>query len=164
MMALGIHCVDELRFMLGQEVTELSAITDGQNSSRPLENLATLCLRFSGGTIGTVSCGFRMPNFQNSVALYGSDGKIIFSEAYPPHVLQGGMEVSSETVNAAKTYSRDELILMQHQIEGFNQAIQHGHEPAATGMDGLKAVQVIEAMIKSASTGTTVKLESLDSQ
>ena len=46
------------------------------------------------------------------------------------------------------------------QIEGFSRAVQQGHEPAANGKDGLKAVQVIEAMIKSATTGTTVKLES----
>ncbi|MBT97659.1 MAG: hypothetical protein CL902_03415 [Dehalococcoidia bacterium] len=162
MMALGIHCVDELRFMLGQEVTELAAITDGQNSSRPLENLATLCLRFSGGTIGTVTCGFRMPNFENSVCLTGSDGKIVFNDAYPPHTLQGSMEVSSEAVNTSVPYSRDGLILMQRQIEGFNQAIQHGTEPAANGRDGLIAIQIIEAMIESASTGTTVKLQPPD--
>ncbi len=42
MMALGLHCVDELRFMLRQEVTEIAAITDRQNDPQPLENLATL--------------------------------------------------------------------------------------------------------------------------
>ena len=162
MMALGIHCVDELRFMLGQEVTEIAAITDGQTSSQSLENLATLSLRFSGSTIGTVSCGFRMPGFENSVSIYGSDGKIIFNEAYPPHTLQGSMEISSQTVNNTTSYERDGLILMQQQIEGFNQVIQHGHQPAATARDGLKAVQVIEAMIKSAATGITVKLEPLN--
>ena len=162
MMALGIHCVDELQFLLSQEVTELTAVTDGQTSGRPLENLATLCLRFSHGTIGMVACGFRMPEFENTLSLYGSDGKIIFTDAYPPHTLQGSMEVSSATVNTSTAYPRDGLILLQRQIEGFNRAIQGETEPAATGLDGLKAVQIIEAMIKSASTGTTVILESID--
>jgi predicted dehydrogenase len=103
-----------------------------------------------------------MPGFQNSVFLYGSDGKIIFNEAYPPHTLQGSMEISSQMVNHTTSYERDGLILMQRQIESFNQAIQHGNQPAATARDGLKAIQVIEAMIKSAATGTTVKLEPLD--
>ena len=159
MMALGIHCVDDLQFMLGQEVIELAAITDGQNKGRPLENLATLCLRFSGGTIGTVVCGFRMPNFENQVAIYGSDGKIVFTKAFPPHTLQGSMQISSEMVNTTTSYPQDGLILLRRQIESFNRAIQEGQEPAATGMDGLKAVQIIEAMITSATTGTTIKLE-----
>jgi len=161
MMALGIHCVDDLQFMLGQEVIELAAITDGQNGDRPLENLATLCLRFSQGAIGMVATGFRMPDCENSVSIYGSDGKIDFDEAYPPHTLQGKMRVSSETVTAAVSYPSDDLILIQRQIEGFNRAIQQGHEPAANGMDGLKAIQIIEAMIKSAVAGTIVKMEPL---
>jgi predicted dehydrogenase len=85
-----------------------------------------------------------------------SDGKIIFNEASPPHTFQGDMEVSSQTVNTVNACPRDGLILIQHQKEGFTQAIQHGYEPAATEMDCLRAAQVIEAMIKSASTGTTV--------
>ncbi|MEE2926383.1 MAG: Gfo/Idh/MocA family oxidoreductase [Chloroflexota bacterium] len=162
MMALGIHCVDDLQFMLGQEVIELAAITDGQNGDRPLEDLATLCLRFSQGTIGMVATGFRMPNFDNLVSLYGSDGKIDFEEAYPPHTLQGKIKVSSETVNTTVSYPSDGLLLVQRQIESFNRAIQQGHEPAANGTDGLKAVQIIEAMIESAATGTTVKLKPLE--
>lgn len=69
------------------------------------------------------------------------------------------MEVSSERVNASTSYQRDGLVLIQRQIEAFSQAIQMGEEPSASGMDGLKAVQVIEAMIQSAATGATVKLE-----
>jgi len=85
-----------------------------------------------------------------------SDGKIIFNEASPPHTFQGDMEVSSQTVNTVNACPREGLILIQHQKEGFTQAIQHRYEPAATEMDCLRAAQVIEAMIKSASTGTTV--------
>ena len=47
MMAMGIHCVDLLRFLLGQEVVEVAAITDGQSQESPLERLATMCLRFN---------------------------------------------------------------------------------------------------------------------
>ena len=109
-----------------------------------------------------VACGFRMPGFENTLSLYGSDGKINFTDAYPPHTLQGSMEVSSATVKTSTSYPRDGIILLQRQIEGFNLAVQGETEPAATGLDGLKAVQIIEAMIKSATTGTTVKLESID--
>jgi len=42
MMAMGVHCVDLLRFLLSQEVVEVAAITDGQSQESPLERLATM--------------------------------------------------------------------------------------------------------------------------
>src|SRR5713101_529841 len=39
MMAGGVHCVDLLRFLLGQDVVEVAALTDGQTQERPLERL-----------------------------------------------------------------------------------------------------------------------------
>ncbi|MFQ6028565.1 MAG: Gfo/Idh/MocA family protein [Dehalococcoidia bacterium] len=161
MMALGIHCVDDLQFMLGQDVIELTAITDGQSGRRPLENLATMCLRFSGDTIGMVACGFRLPDIDNEVNLHGSNGKIRFTRAFPPHTLQGTMEVTADAASSEATYETDGLTLITRQIESFQKAILNDHEPAASGRDGLLAVQIIDAMIKSATAGTTVKLDPL---
>jgi predicted dehydrogenase len=53
------------------------------------------------------------------------------------------------------------MALYTRQIEAFNRAIQRHEEPTASGLDGLRAVQVTEAMIASAARGRTVKLESL---
>ncbi|MCI0860030.1 MAG: hypothetical protein J4N81_14975, partial [Chloroflexi bacterium] len=55
----------------------------------------------------------------------------------------------------------DPLALFTWQTEAFNKAIQMDEDPPASGVDGLKVVQVTLAMIESASTGRTVKLESL---
>jgi predicted dehydrogenase len=51
--------------------------------------------------------------------------------------------------------------LVTRQIEDFNRAIQEDRDPAASGIDGLKVVQVTVGMVESASTGRTVKLEPL---
>ncbi len=160
MIGQGVHCVDDLHFILGQHVVEIAAITDGQTPEQPLENLATMCLKFSGGTIGTVCCGRRMPEFQNDVTIYGSDGKIVLADAAPPR-LQGELRVSSETVNSTVAYQPDAVVLVTRQIEDFNRAIQEDRDPAASGIDGLKVVQVTVGMVESASTGRTVKLEPL---
>jgi len=53
---------------------------------------------------------------------------------------------------------------MQRQIEGFNQAIKHDLEPTANGKYDLIVIQIIEAMIESASTRTTVKPQPPDSR
>jgi 1,5-anhydro-D-fructose reductase (1,5-anhydro-D-mannitol-forming) len=160
MMAQGVHCVDLLHFLLGQHVVEVAALTDGQTPEQPLERLATMCLRFSGGTIGTVSCGFKMPDAKNDATLYGSHGRIVLANSLWI-TLQGSLEVVSETVQTTRTYEQDTLALYTRQIEAFNRAIQQHEEPTASGLDGLRAVQVTEAMIESAARGRTVKLTPL---
>ena len=160
MMAQGVHCVDLLHFLLGQHVVEVAAMTDGQTPESPLERLATLCLRFNGGTIGTVCCGFKMPDTKNDATLYGSRGRIVLGHSLWT-TLQGSLEVVSDTVQTTMTYPRDPLALYTRQVEAFNRALRQQEEPIASGLDGLRAVQVTEAMIASAARGRTVKLEPL---
>ena len=80
MMGTGVHVMDLLRFVLGQEVTEVAAITDGQTAERPLEQIAALSLRFSGGTLGTLVCGRLLPDTRNDLALYGINGRFTSRE------------------------------------------------------------------------------------
>ena len=147
----------DLQFILGQQVVEIAAITDGQTSERPLEDLATMCLRFDGGAIGMVCCGMRLPESQNDVAIYGSHGKVVLSDASWPR-LQGELRVSSETVNTTVAYEPDFVALVTRNIEDFQRAIVEDRDPAASGVDGLKLVQVTEGMVESAKTGRMVKL------
>ncbi len=160
MMGTGTHSVDDLHFILGQTVTELAAITDGQTAENPLERLAAMCLRFDGGAVATLCCSSRVPDFMNDVTIYGSDGRIVLKDASRP-TFAGGLEVSSETVNTTESYGPDPLALFTWQTEAFNRAIQRDEDPLASGVDGLKSVQVTVAMIESASTGRTIKLEPL---
>ena len=158
MIGSGVHCLDDLEFILGQTVVEVAAITDGQTADAPLENLASLNLRFSGGAIGTMVCGSRMPDAMNDVTVYGSNGRVLLKNSSGP-ALGGSLEVTSETVNTVVSYEPDHLALAKWQIEGFNQAISKDEEPRASGMDGLHSVQVTEAMIGSAKTGRTIGVE-----
>jgi len=160
MLTIGVHAIDDLQFLLGQQVVELAAITDGQTAERPLENLAVMSLRFDGGTIGTMTCGMRLPEFQNDVALYGSEGKVMLTDASWPR-LQGELRVSSETVNKTDAYEPDFVYLVKKNIEDFQKAVEEDREPAASGAHGLKLVQLTEAMVESAKTGRTIQLDPL---
>ena len=160
MIGAGIHAVDDLHFILGQTITELAALTDGQTPAAPLETLAAMCLRFDGGAVATLCSSSRVPDFKNDVTIYGSDGHMVLKDTSRP-TFAGGLEVSSETVNTTHSYGPDPLALFTWQTEAFNRAIQMDEDPPASGIAGLKAVQVTVAMIESASTGRTVKLEPL---
>ena len=75
-----------------------------------MESLATMCLRFSDGTIGMVCCSSRIPDSINDVTIYGSDGRIVLKDAARPS-LDGTLEVVSETMNATVPYEPDPLAL-----------------------------------------------------
>jgi predicted dehydrogenase len=160
MMGTGVHVIDLLRFLLDQEVIEVAAISDGQTQQQPLEQLLTLSLRFDGGTLATVCCGRRLPDSCNDVTIYGSHGRIrglgTLWEAR-----QGRLEVVSETVNSSAAFPHDLLANYISQLEDFHRAIEEHSQPAATGCDGLRVVQVTLAMIAAAREAHTVKIEPL---
>jgi 1,5-anhydro-D-fructose reductase (1,5-anhydro-D-mannitol-forming) len=158
MMGTGVHVVDLLRFLLGQEVTEVTAITDGQSRRQPLEQRAALVLRFDGGTIATVCCSRLLPDSRNDVTLYGRYGRIT-GAAMLWEARQGRLEVVSDSVNKVDVYPQEYLANFIAQLEDFHRAIEEDREPAASGLDGLRVVQVTLAMIQSASEGRTVKIE-----
>jgi 1,5-anhydro-D-fructose reductase (1,5-anhydro-D-mannitol-forming) len=160
MMGTGVHVVDLLRFVLGQEVTEVAALSDGQTPQRPLEQLAALVLRFDRGTLATVCCGRRLPDSRNDLTVYGSLGRIVGAAALWEG-RQGSLEVVSETVNKTATYPHEPLANFIDELADFHRAITDDREPAATGLDGLRVVQVTLAMIESAREKRTVKIAPL---
>lgn len=160
MMGLGVHAVDLLRFLLKQEVTEVTAMTDGQTEEHPLENLATMSLRFESGIIATVCCGRMLPDTQNDFAIYGTDGRIT-GKATLWEAQMGRVQVVSETVNWAETYPYNYLGNFVAELDDFRQAVEQDREPAATGVDGLQVTRVTSALVESARTGRAVKLEPL---
>jgi 1,5-anhydro-D-fructose reductase (1,5-anhydro-D-mannitol-forming) len=160
MMGTGVHVIDLLRFVLGQEVVEVAAISDGQTARQPLEQLLAMSLRFANGIIATVCCGRRLPDSRNDLNIYGSQGRLsglgLLAEGR-----QGTLEVVSDTVNTTETYAADLLANYVDQFVDFQRAVAEHREPAATGLDGARVVQVTLAMIASATDKRTVKIAPL---
>jgi len=158
MMGTGVHVVDLFRFLLGQEIVEVTALADGQTPSQPLEQLLTLSMRLASGPLATVCCGRRLPDSQNDLVIYGSDGRLA-GRGTLWEAREGALEIKSETVNTSADYPHDLLANYVDEIEDFDRAVSERREPAATGLDGLRTVEVTLAMIASAREGRTVKIE-----
>ena len=158
MMGTGVHVVDLMRFVLGQEVTEVTAVTDGQRPDKPLEQIACLTLRFSGGTLGQVTASRLLPDSRNDFRLYGILGRLE-GHASLWEARQGRLEIVSETVNEVADYPEALLPNYVAEIEDFQRAVVAGREPAATGVDGLRVVEATIAMIESARSGRSVALQ-----
>ena len=158
LVGLAVHVFDLFRFLLREEVVEVIAMSDGQTGKQPLEHIATIALRMSSGTIAQVMCGRMLPDTQNDLALYGSDGRIATKETVWEARL-GRMEVVSASTNASDSWDYNYLANFVAELNDFHDALAHDREPAATGHDGLHAAVITDAAIESAKTGRKVKLE-----
>ena len=158
LVGLGVHVFDLFRFLLREEVVEVVALTDGQTTHQPLEHIATIALRMSGGTIAQVMCGRMLPDTQNDLALYGSDGRFATKETVWEARL-GRAEVVSATVNDNEAYEYDYLANFVAELNDFRDALESDRDPSATGEDGLKATQITAAAIESAKTGKVLKVQ-----
>lgn len=157
-MGLGVHVFDLVRFVMSQEITEVTAMTDGQTDAQPLEHIASMSLRLEDGTIANVSCGRMLPDTLNNFTVYGTDGRFT-STATVWESRMGSLEVVSETVNQTEEFEYDYLANFVAELSDFHAALKEDREPTATGTDGLRSTEVNSAVIESAKTGKVVKVE-----
>ena len=167
LVGLGVHVFDLFRYLLREEVAEVVAMTDGQTDHQPLEHIATIALRFqqrshgsspAGGAIAQVMCGRMMPDTQNDLALYGSDGRFATKETIWEARL-GRAELVSAAEDRSESWEYDYLGNFVAELEDFHEALNNDRPPAATGEDGHAAARITAAAIESAKTGRKVRLD-----
>ena len=150
LMGMGVHAIDLLPFLLGQPITEVAAV-DG-------DHVGVISVRFEGGAIGSVCYGSFVPDTRNDAVIYGSDGRIS-GVGTLWEALAGTLEVVSESVNITVPYDRNLMTLYKLQTEAFNRAVQSGETFSASDIDGLRSVQVASAIMESAASGRSVKID-----
>jgi 1,5-anhydro-D-fructose reductase (1,5-anhydro-D-mannitol-forming) len=157
-MGMGVHIVDLLQFLLGNPIVEVAAMTNGQTASQPLDDIAAIVLRFQNGVIGTACCGRRAPDSENDAMIYGTNGRIALRDTIR-EACGGKLEATSSSVNLEEPYEKNLLTLYRRQVEAFNRAVQKEEDFDASGVDGLRVVEITSAIIEAASTGRSVKMD-----
>jgi 1,5-anhydro-D-fructose reductase (1,5-anhydro-D-mannitol-forming) len=156
-MATGVHCADLMRFVLGREVTQVTALNDATPES-PLEELLVMALRFDDGSMGTIMTGRRTPDYVgNGVMVYGSAGRAGVHDSIAM-ALEGTLDIRTDAVSVDEPFEVDGTALYTSQVDAFNDAVENDGQPAATGLDGLRAAQITLAMVESARTGKRVDI------
>jgi predicted dehydrogenase len=151
---VGSHCIDLLRFLLG-EVVEVTAMMDTIAFSYPVEDTALVMLRFEGGAQGIVDASFAVPHRQCLLEVYGTRGTLLAFRTLGPFTdpemrLYSEERVEEIHVPWVNAYTAE--------FEDFGHCIEEGGEAAVTGQDGLQITRIMAAAYESAGTGATVKL------
>jgi 1,5-anhydro-D-fructose reductase (1,5-anhydro-D-mannitol-forming) len=151
---IAVHPFDLLRYLLGSEVREVTAVTD-VGSATELEHMVLALLRFQNGTLAYVNANQKVPNFQPDIDIYGTAGRIVGIDCTRPFRL-GELRVLTASSEQVAKYSSNDAVARS--IAAFNDAVAHNREPNASGLDGLRSVQLTDAVIRSAREGRLVEV------
>jgi predicted dehydrogenase len=143
---IGVHLYDVLRFILDVEVVEVAAMfgTDGPGN---LETLVLATLRFADGTLAYTNCNQNSPFPQNRIDIYGSEGRV--SAIGVTREDQGSVTVCTSAGEETRmSFDSDES--WDRLVAAFEDAIVSGRTPSPSGIDGLRSVELSQAIATSA--------------
>ncbi len=136
---MGVHEFDQIRWLTGQEFSDISALAAGVTSDTPVpgdpESVAAVA-ELSGGAVATVSLGWRLSVGEGCwVEIVGMDG-------HAREVFVWGDE-GPGVIHAA----------VVAQLEAFAAAVRGAPQQGATGEDALRAIETAERAAQSLAAG-----------
>ena len=152
-MSIGVHIFDILRYLLDSEVESVSTLFDTERGVMEQTNLSTL--RFRNGVMAQVSIHERTPYPHNDLVIYGTRGRITGRG-----VTRSRSPGELELVSGGDTRCTQYPVHDAHAacVAAFSEALLDGRAPIPSGIDGLRSVQLTEAMARSAWEGRHVRL------
>jgi UDP-N-acetylglucosamine 3-dehydrogenase len=145
----AIHDIDIIRYLFGEEPVAVYAKTGSMKYKR-FEDYAQIMLTFEGGRSAFIESNWLTPYKTRSLVVTGS--KAIMKLDYITQELT--IEDAKETVQPRYPWQEP----LKLELQNFANSISKNEKLLITGLDGLKALQVAEAALKSSSTGRTIKL------
>jgi predicted dehydrogenase len=155
----GIHAVDRLRFLLESEVTAVSAQVRRYDSASDLEDSAAAMLHFANGTVASLVANapayYAQPAHWDT-EIYGTHGRL--------RVRNGEWADLSTDERSVRVTPRSqntplgERYNFVRQAEDLVGAVEEDRQPAVTGQDGLRALEVVLAIYRAAEGEDLVQL------
>jgi predicted dehydrogenase len=170
---LGVHWIDLYRHLLGDEVVEVVGKNVKVNKEYDIEDNSFAILTFGKGAVVALDISYTVPDAYPAgrdlfLSLRGTGGVLSWEPSFEG--VRETLFVCSDTgdyaasprrhVNFELTSAPGYCGIMGLQFLGdFANNIRNGDtQVAITGEDGLRALEVVEAIYQSAETGKAVKL------
>lgn len=175
---LGVHWIDLFRWLLDDEVVAVSAKNVRVNERYDIEDNSFALLEFSRGTVAVLDISYTVPDsYPNGRDLYlglrGTSGVLSWSPSFEgvrerlvvcsDHAAFGAAprrEIQFE-LEPAPGYAG---VMGVEYLRELGAAIRRGTEPPVSAEDGLRALEVVEAIYVSAETGRTAPVAAHEGQ
>jgi len=162
---LGVHWIDLYRWLLNDEVVEVFGKNVKVNQQYDIEDNSFAILTFSRGTVLALDISYTVPDSFPSardlyLALRGTRGVLSWNPSFEG--IRESLFVCSDAgarqvgfdLPPQPGYAGASTVLF---LKDLAEAIRNGTPAAITGEDGLRALEVVEAIYQSAESGRTVR-------
>jgi 1,5-anhydro-D-fructose reductase (1,5-anhydro-D-mannitol-forming) len=153
---ITVHDADTLRFVLGDEIDSVVAMTARQGMAQAgLEDTVMGVMRFEGGALAQFHDSFVAQHPYTGLEVHGTEGSL-YGRAVMTQQPIG-------TVTLRRNGDEEEIPvvhenLYERSVRQFNAAVRGEGPPAATAEDGLRALEAALAVREAAGTGQMVSL------
>lgn len=166
LMNQGIHSVDLLQWYMGPVKSVQAFSANIRHTTIEVEDTLVAALQFTNGAVGTLECSTAIyPGALKRIEILGTDGTVVLEESAlvkwqfrteetPEPLSASGSKIQGGVADPADISFKGH----QKQIEDFIYATENNSRPLVDGEEGRKAVEIVTAVYKSASTGKLVQL------
>jgi UDP-N-acetylglucosamine 3-dehydrogenase len=161
MLDLGVHIADLAIWFMG-EIDSVSGEVGTLAKQIEVDDTGAMLLQFKSGAIGVVEASWSSMPPLSAIEIFGSEGRVM--AGYP----RNDISILKADGSLAPGFSRDEVMSRfdprdflapsRALAAKFIAAIQGREQPSPDGIDGLRAVEAVEACYRSSRTGSRIKL------
>jgi len=149
----GVHAVDLFRFLFG-EVKNVSARIATFIQDIEVEDTARVLIEMENGALGNTDLSWSIPIPQDCyLEIYGSEGSIMIGS----NSVRYQTERSKKWIEVRK--NKESLDPFSKEVNHFIECIQDKESPIVDGVDGLRALEIIEAAYESANQKSWTKVK-----
>ena len=172
LMDMGVHCLDLIRYVTGQEVRQVAAMHDTMSFHYDVEDSSVVLLRLENGTLATVQSNFNIPDDASlwRLEFFGTKGRMagngvigqidggtvdaVFIEdvggynAEQGH--EGGAAAAKLDVEFGNMYTRE--------VESFCLSVLEGKPLEVPAEEAIRSQRIIEAAYRSNNEGRMIEL------
>jgi predicted dehydrogenase len=147
---VGVHCIDALRFVLGEDVISVSTLARQDDASGKVEAVASLQLEMTGGIYANVTASARAP-YRTLVEVNGSDGVLLAENGLTvDRPVQLVLRRAGELIETVTVENNDGYTRM---LDSFALASRGDGTFAASGEDGVTNMRALDSAYKSWPSG-----------
>jgi myo-inositol 2-dehydrogenase/D-chiro-inositol 1-dehydrogenase len=156
----GIHDLDTMRALVGAEAESVFAVTGPRvDDYTEYEDVIAATIRYANGAVGTLHVAEQWPlrtfeeSFEIGVQLSAGGIRVTPGRALVEHAARTGHERGEVVTESFGSFEAMEEEAYRRELEDFVEAVRAGSSAPASTVDGLRCVETLEALYRSAASG-----------